>query len=89
MRKPAEIWIEFGGDPSNDVEIYKRYSAKVPFQPTSHSDEVIHCIEKRAYDEAITELKSLQSECGYASPWWIRIEKIVNPANPVLKEPAQ
>ena len=29
-------------------------------------------------------LKDLQSQCGYGSPWWIKIEKALNPSNPVL-----
>lgn len=51
IKKPREYWIEFGGDPSNDKEVYKRYSATVPFKPCSLSDEVIHVIEKSAYDK--------------------------------------
>lgn len=44
-KKPRDIYIEFGGDPSDDKELYKRYSSTSPFEPSSHSDEVIHCRE--------------------------------------------
>lgn len=45
MKGVREFWIEFGGDPSDDEEVYKRYSARVPFKPTDFSDEVVHCVE--------------------------------------------
>lgn len=57
MNKPREFWIEFGGDPSDDEEVYKRYSSTKPFKPTSYAEEVIHCIEKSAYDALKTELE--------------------------------
>jgi hypothetical protein len=31
-------------------------------------------------------LKELQETCGYGSPWWIKIEKTLNPSNSVLAE---
>ena len=50
--KPVrEFWIEFGGDPSDDKECYKRYCSTAKFEPSSFSDEVIHCIEYQAHAE--------------------------------------
>lgn len=60
MSKPREFWIEFGGDPSDDNEVYKRYSATTPFEPCGLSDEVVHTIEKKAYDELDTKVRELQ-----------------------------
>lgn len=58
--KLREFWIEFGGDPSDDKEVYKRYSAAVPFKPCGFSDEVIHCREvKPEVDAAIEKLVSV------------------------------
>ena len=54
--KPREFWIEFGGDPSNDQEVYKRYSSTRPFEPGTFSDEVIHVVEKSAYDALANKL---------------------------------
>ena len=43
--KRREFWIEYGGDPSLDGELYKRYSATKPFKPIFPDVEVIHCRE--------------------------------------------
>jgi len=59
--KPREFWIEFGGNPSDDKEVYKRYSARVPFKPTAFSDEVIHTIEYSAY-KTLLEVVRMQRE---------------------------
>ena len=56
-RKPRELWVEFGGDPSDDKENYKRYCGAEKFSPVSPAEEVIHFIEKSAYDKAIKALK--------------------------------
>lgn len=48
--KPRDIWIEFGGDPSDDKEVYKRYSATIPFKTLFPDCEVIHCREVRPID---------------------------------------
>lgn len=55
-----QIWIEFGGDPSNDKEVYKRYSATVPFEPSSYAEEVVHTIEFKAYEELQKENENLK-----------------------------
>lgn len=63
--KPREFWVEFGGDPSNDKEVYKRYSARVPFEPTDFSDEVIHCVEYSAYEKAQYEIENLKNQIDH------------------------
>lgn len=67
-KKPREFYIEFGGDPSKDGECYKRYSSTKPFESYLPDCEVIHCVEKRAYDslaakldKAINALNKVQS----------------------------
>lgn len=55
-RIPQEVWIEFGGDPSDDKEIYKRYCAKVAFFTKFPDSEVLHTIEKWAYDKVVSQL---------------------------------
>jgi len=47
LTKLREIWIAFGGDPSDDKEVYKRYSATKPFAPVGPGEEVIRCLESR------------------------------------------
>lgn len=41
-RVARDIWIAFGADPSDDKEVYKRYSSTTPFKPASPDEEVIH-----------------------------------------------
>jgi hypothetical protein len=65
IRAPREFWIELGGDPSDDKECYKRYCAAAPFKPLSYAEEVVHLIEKWAYDQLLEELK--KTEAKYAS----------------------
>lgn len=55
--KPREFWIEFGGDPSDDKEVYKRYCAAVPFKGVDFSDEVVHCVEYSAYEKLESEFE--------------------------------
>lgn len=64
MSKAREFWIEFGGDPSDDKEVYKRYSATSPFKPGSFSDEVVHTIEYSAYEELVTALEAVNRRLG-------------------------
>ena len=45
--KLRDIWIAFGGDPSDDKEVYKRYSATIPMLPTCPGEEVIRTKEFR------------------------------------------
>lgn len=47
LTKLRDIWIAFGGDPSDDKEVYKRYSATKPFKPACPGEEVIRCREAR------------------------------------------
>lgn len=47
LTKLREIWIAFGGDPSDDKEVYKRYSSTRPFKPVGLDEEVIPTIEAR------------------------------------------
>lgn len=67
--KPREFWIELGGDPSNDKEVYKRYCATAPFKPSSYSEEVVCTVEvKEGYkvlsqDQITTELHKIWLEC--------------------------
>lgn len=57
MNKPREWWIEFGGDPSDDVELYKRYVSGTAFDTVSSN--VIQVIEKSAYDNITTKYDKL------------------------------
>lgn len=45
LTKLRDIWIAFGGDPSDDKEVYKRYSSAAPFKPVGLDEEVIRCRE--------------------------------------------
>lgn len=59
-----EFWIEFGGDPSDDKEIYKRYCSAAPFDPNGLGEEVIRVREvspalDAAYAEFIDKMKSI------------------------------
>lgn len=65
--KPREVYVEFFGDPSDDKENYKRYCGTESFKPVGHDAEVIHFIEKEAYDKlmkaSIKLRKSAEDEC--------------------------
>ena len=71
-QKNREFWIEFGGDPSNDKEVYKRYSSTSPFKPTDFSDEVIHTIEYSEYEKIIEENKKLKDQLWIAKDSQLR-----------------
>jgi len=49
--KPREYWLETGADLSDGTELYKRYSSTEEFNPSVMADEVVHLIEKSAYDK--------------------------------------
>lgn len=55
--KPREVWVEFGGDPSNDKEIYKRYCGAQKFEPGSYAEEVVHFIEFSAWESRDKDAK--------------------------------
>lgn len=63
-QNPREFWIEFFGDPSDDKEVYKRYSAAVPFKPVGNDAEVFHLIEYSEYERLQFELAELLKENG-------------------------
>lgn len=48
--------------------------------------EVILTKVQDQHDELLNLLKEFQSSMGYASPWWIKIESVINPNNPALKQ---
>lgn len=54
-----EWWIEFGGDPSDDKELYKRYCGGQPFEPTSYAEEVIHVVPASRLESANAEIARL------------------------------
>lgn len=50
MFKPQEFFIEFGGDPSDDKELYKRYSTRAkPFEPAFPNAEVFCLVESHYF----------------------------------------
>lgn len=51
-----ELYVEFGGDPSNDKELYKRYCSTEKFDPVGFSDEVIHFVDYATYESLKKEL---------------------------------
>lgn len=54
QEKPREFYVELGGDPSNDKEMYKRYCASIPFETSPGLDvEVVRFIEFGAYEDAL------------------------------------
>ncbi len=68
-KPPREVYVEFFGDPSDDRECYKRYSARTPFKPVGLDAEVIHYIEKAVYDEALAKIELLEKELAvYKGP---------------------
>lgn len=44
-KAPREFWIELHADPSDNQELYKRYSAAKPFDALFVDSEVIHMRE--------------------------------------------
>lgn len=46
-----EVYVEFGGDPSNDRENYKRYCGTEPFKPVGFDAEVVRFIEYTEYEK--------------------------------------
>lgn len=65
MKTNREWWIEFLGDPLNDTENYKRYVSGIEFETISPSDEVIHVIEKKAYDDILKQTNLLVDALSY------------------------
>ena len=52
-----ELYVEFGGDPSNDKELYKRYCSSEKFTPLDpHGMEVIHFIDFKTHQNLKDEL---------------------------------
>ena len=51
MSRYKHCFVEFGGDPSDDKECYKRYTSTEPFEGILPSDEVVHFIEYKAYEK--------------------------------------
>ena len=49
-REWRKVYVEWGGDPSDDKENYKRYCSTEPFQPTSYAEEVVGYVELAAYE---------------------------------------
>ena len=45
MKKLRDIWIAFGGDPSQDLGLFKRYSSMEKFEAALPNEEVIHTKE--------------------------------------------
>lgn len=50
MAKIERVFVEFGGDPSNDKECYKRYTSTEPFEGILPSDEVLEFVSKEKFD---------------------------------------
>lgn len=56
------FYIEFGGDPSDDKEIYKRYSSRnTKMNPIGNDAEIIELVEKKYLDAANEKIKILES----------------------------
>lgn len=56
-----EIYVEFGGDPSDDKELYKRYCSSEKFTPLDiHGMEVIRFIDYTAHENMKRELDQLK-----------------------------
>jgi hypothetical protein len=71
-QKAREVYVEFGGNPSDDKEIYKRYTATRPFKPGDMNCEVIHYVEYSALQTANAKLeraKSALKECIHQLEW--------------------
>lgn len=45
--KLRDVYVAFGGDPSDDREVYKRYSSTEPFKPVLPNEEIVHAREVR------------------------------------------
>ncbi len=54
--KISDAYIEFGGDPSDDSECYKRYCSTEYFDPVGLDAEVIHFISAELFDEQRIQL---------------------------------
>lgn len=55
MPRIKRVFVEFGGDPSDDKECYKRYTATSPFKPCLFNAEVLECIPIETIKESIQE----------------------------------
>lgn len=62
-KEPRLVWIEFSGDPSDDKEVYKRYSATKPFKPCGLDAEVVALVEASALTEALFTISILRAAC--------------------------
>lgn len=51
--KIQKVFVEFGGDPSDDKECYKRYTSTEPFEAVWPDSEVIECIPKEVLVEKL------------------------------------
>ncbi len=56
---PEVVFVEFGGDPSNDKECYKRYSSTEPFEACGLDAEVIRFVNHKSYLSHTEQLNAL------------------------------
>ena len=77
-------YIEFGGDPSKDGEVYKRYSSKnQPFKSIFIDVEVTELILKSTHDQIV---KRLEAEIEYLNNEIASIKKLVELGLATTKE---
>lgn len=55
MGRIERVFVEFGGDPSDDKECYKRYTSTEPFTPVGFNVEVLECIPVETIKAKVAE----------------------------------
>ena len=55
MARIERVFVEFGGDPSDDKECYKRYTSTTAFAPVGHDVEVLECIPVETVKAKVAE----------------------------------
>lgn len=60
MKKPTEVWIVLGGDPSQDISKQYRWISKSEVKSYGPATGILHLIEKSALNEAESEIHDLR-----------------------------
>lgn len=74
-------YVEFGGDPSNDKELYKRYSSTEPFKPLFPDCEVIELVRKSDVEHLMSKPTSEEKLRKLSDLFWQKLQNTRYPLN--------